>query len=518
MASTLEPSSKNLAPRDFLPIRVLGHGDIGTVFLVQLCTNNESYAMKVMQKEVLRRKGVKRAVTERRVLSMLSHPFLPSLHAHFETEKHVFFIIDFCSGGDLNILRQKQPRKRFSESIARFYAAEVVLALEYLHRQGIVYRDLKPENILIQGNGHIMLTDFDLSLAICDGKPINAAPMTKQLRKRTLSSLFSCFSLRFCPSEGEANDCDDLRGTDGTTDHSTQNLQKSKIHKSKFSIHALSKDATKEPKKIEQGHPESRSHSFVGTEEYVAPEVLWGKGHGFPVDWWTLGIFLYEMVYGKTPFKGANRKETFYNILCTEPEFPHGSSSALKDLIRKLLAKEPASRLGSCRGADEVKKHAFFRGTAWKRLSEIAKPPFVPPPVHVHIDRRTGRIFESEKDEPAVMGNHKPTNDGSIDRSNHVIDTMDPDNVEKTDIDPFRVGNHANRLQTKQNVSENAGDNEPLKGETPPSEGSPAQCKFEHARVHDDKENLQSSANYLPCINVKLDAENAECTASDKEF
>ncbi|KAI5067383.1 hypothetical protein GOP47_0017911 [Adiantum capillus-veneris] len=407
MASSQESCPKDLTPQDFLPIRILGHGDIGTVFLVQLCRNNKSYAMKVMQKEVLRHKGEKRATTERKVLSMLSHPFLPSLHAHFQSEKHVFFIMDFCSGGDLNVLQQKQPMKRFSESITRFYAAEVVVALEYLHQKGIIYRDLKPENILIQGNGHIMLTDFDLSLVLPDKKPeAMPHPELKRKHKKTLGAFFSCFNPYFGEMTGasEANSCDEHPCASGETESCASLPQEKGAQKFNFPFHMWPRKALR---KAKQGRHASvcRSHSFVGTEEYVAPEVLWGKGHGFSVDWWTLGIFLYEMVYGKTPFKGLNRKETFYNILCREPEFP-SQSFPLIDLIKKLLVKEAEARLGSFRGAEEIKKHPYFKGTAWKHLSEVARPPFVPPPVHVHIDRRTQRSAEKcGKDEPSIAGN-----------------------------------------------------------------------------------------------------------------
>ncbi|MCO5562901.1 hypothetical protein L7F22_016537 [Adiantum nelumboides] len=404
MASSEEASnSKDLTPQDFLPIRILGHGDIGTVFLVQLCKNNKRYAMKVMQKEVLRRKGEKRASTERKVLSMLSHPFLPSLHAHFQSEKHVFFIMDFCSGGDLNVLQQKQPMKRFSESITRFYAAEIVVALEYLHQKGIIYRDLKPENILIQGNGHIMLTDFDLSLVLPDKKP-EGMPFSehKRTHKKTLGALFPCFNPYFGETAGasEANHCDEHPCASGQTESCVSSLQEKRVQKFSFPLNLWPRKA-RENSKRGWNASVCRSHSFVGTEEYVAPEVLWGKGHGFSVDWWTLGIFLYEMVCGKTPFKGLSRKETFYNILCGEPEFP-SQSSPLTDLIKKLLVKEPEARLGSSHGAEEIKKHPYFKGTAWKHLYEVTRPPFVPPPVHVHIDKTHRRVGKCGKDELPV--------------------------------------------------------------------------------------------------------------------
>lgn len=122
---------------------------------------------------------------------------------------------------------------------------------------------------------------------------------------------------------------------------------------------------------------DERSNSFVGTEEYVAPEVIRGDGHEFAVDWWALGVLSYEMLYGTTPFRGKNRKETFRKILMMQPEFI-GKPNALTDLIAKLLEKDPTRRLGYRRGASEIKEHEFFRGLRWDLLTEVLRPPFLP--------------------------------------------------------------------------------------------------------------------------------------------
>jgi serine/threonine protein kinase len=204
--------------------------------------------------------------------------------------------------------------------------AEVVLALEYLHEQGIVYRDLKPENILVQDNGHIMLTDFDLSLRLY--------PQVNE----TGSEHESADSYNSCSDEESSSRSTSIDGdVEGTM----------------------------------------KSHSFVGTEEYIAPEVLWCTGHSFPVDWWSLGILMYEMKYGKTPFSGSSRKETFFNIMCKDPHIT-GPWSPLKDLIKKLLVKEPSKRLGSSMGDTDVRNHAFFQGLRWEALQFVSRPPFVP--------------------------------------------------------------------------------------------------------------------------------------------
>lgn len=122
--------------------------------------------------------------------------------------------------------------------------------------------------------------------------------------------------------------------------------------------------------------PVEKSHSFVGTEEYVAPEIVRGEGHDFAVDFWALGILAYEMAFGRTPFKGSNRKETFRNVVTTEVGFVGRQRSDLTDLIERLLAKDPTKRLGYVGGAEEVKEHPFFNGVRWDLLTAVSRPPY----------------------------------------------------------------------------------------------------------------------------------------------
>lgn len=117
----------------------------------------------------------------------------------------------------------------------------------------------------------------------------------------------------------------------------------------------------------------AKSNSFVGTEYYVAPEVVSGSGHDYAVDWWGLGVVLYEMMYGCTPFRGRSRRETFRRVLTARSELS-GEPTPLHDLIARLLKKDPGKRLGA-RG---VRRHAFFRGVRWDRVLDVARPPFIP--------------------------------------------------------------------------------------------------------------------------------------------
>ncbi|KAK1271515.1 Serine/threonine-protein kinase OXI1 [Acorus gramineus] len=318
----------------------LGRGAKGAVFLVD--TGAETLALKAISRSSIEKKSrisngssesaYRRIWFEHDVLSALDHPLLPKLRGSISTDRIVGFAMDFCSGGDLSSLRRRQTEKMFSDEVIRFYAAELVLALDYLHKSGIVYRDLKPENVLIQENGHLMLVDFDLSTRLPpkklqkpDEKNAKKPPAKTSTQKRLQSYCFLCDS-GISPDE-----------PDPVPDRS------------------------------------DKSNSFVGTEEYVAPEIIRADGHDFSADWWSLGVVLYEMLYGRTPFRGQTRKETFYRILNVDPDLV-GEPNPLRDLIRGLLEKDPRRRVSG----GVIMGHEFFRGVDWERILRVDRPPFVP--------------------------------------------------------------------------------------------------------------------------------------------
>nr|AML77143.1 putative LOV domain-containing protein [Tsuga heterophylla] len=315
----IQEIGEQIGLKHFKPLRPLGSGDTGSVHLVELCNTGELFAMKAMDKAVmLNRNKVHRTCMERQIMGILDHPFLPTLYASFQTKTHVCLITDFAPGGELFMLVDRQPMKVLREDAVRFYAAEVVIALEYLHCQGVVYRDLKPENLLLQSDGHLLLTDFDLSyLASCKPQLIKNTGLPGRKRK-------------------------------------TKN----------------------EPPPTFVAEPTMASNSFVGTEEYIAPEIITGTGHSSAVDWWALGILLYELLYGHTPFRGKNRQNTFAKILHKDLTFPSSipASLAARQLINRLLHRDPANRLGSKRGADEIKQHPFFRGIHWALVRCMGPP------------------------------------------------------------------------------------------------------------------------------------------------
>ncbi|KAM0939683.1 putative protein kinase AGC-RSK-2 family [Dioscorea sansibarensis] len=358
----------NLGLKNFKLHSRLGCGDIGTVYLAELIGSECFFALKVMDNEFLMsRKKMLRSQTEREILQMLDHPFLPTLYAHFTSDNLSCLVMEYCPGGDLHVLRQKQPGRSFSEFAARFYVAEVLLALEYLHMLGVIYRDLKPENILVREDGHIMLSDFDLSLR-CTVNPtlLRSSSFGAQESLKKLSgpcSESSCISPLCMEPSWVQTSC-------FTTPVVSSTKSKTWKPKSDRTVQVSpSLQLVVEP-------TDARSNSFVGTHEYLAPEIIKGDGHGSAVDWWTFGIFLYELLFGRTPFKGSGNDETLANVISQSlvfPESPPVSGNA-KDLIMGLLVKEPAERLGSIKGAAEIKQHPFFEGLNWALIRSSAPP------------------------------------------------------------------------------------------------------------------------------------------------
>ncbi|KAF4587642.1 serine/threonine-protein kinase nrc-2 [Ophiocordyceps camponoti-floridani] len=323
-SNSIKVRNVEVGPASFEKIKLIGKGDVGKVYLVREKKSSRLYAMKVLsKKEMIKRNKIKRALAEQEILATSNHPFIVTLYHSFQSEQHLYLCMEYCSGGEFFRALQTRPGKCIAEDDARFYAAEVTAALEYLHLMGFIYRDLKPENILLHQSGHIMLSDFDLSKQSDPGGKPTMIVGKNGARTDALPTI----DTRSCIAN-------------------------------------------------------FRTNSFVGTEEYIAPEVIKGSGHTSAVDWWTLGILVYEMLYGTTPFKGKNRNATFANILREDIPFPdHGGapqiSNLCKSLIRKLLIKDENRRLGARAGASDIKAHPFFRSTQWALIRHM-KPPIVP--------------------------------------------------------------------------------------------------------------------------------------------
>ena len=292
--------------RDFTLLKVIGKGSFGKVMLVRQNQSQHIYAMKVLYKDqVIKRNQVDHTRTERSVMGYVRHPFIVRLRYAFQSSRKLYLVMDYFAGGELFFHLGRAGR--FSEGRAKFYAAQIICALEYLHSKNVVYRDLKPENVLLDSSGYIALTDFGLS-------------------KENISD-------------------------------------------------------------------NSSAHSFCGTPEYLAPEILTRSGHGRAADWWSLGALLFEMLTGMPPFYSRNRDRLFQKILKAELKFPRFLSSEARNLLESLLDRNSDSRLGSGGDAEQVKSHAWFDGLDWDLLlQKKITAPFKP---NINLPTDTGN-FDSE--------------------------------------------------------------------------------------------------------------------------
>uniref|UniRef100_A0A6T6MRT9 non-specific serine/threonine protein kinase n=1 Tax=Timspurckia oligopyrenoides TaxID=708627 RepID=A0A6T6MRT9_9RHOD len=333
------PVTTEVGAHLFKKLKKVGRGGVGTVYLAQLRDADpiRLYAIKEIDKQdMLDRNKVKRVMTEREIFATSNHPFIISMYASFQTKDKLFFVMEYAAGGEFFKYLQRRANKRLSEEGSRIYAAEVLLALEYLHQMGFVYRDLKPENVMMRQNGHIALTDFDLSKLAIAMKPRvveKSQPLTaraKAIAKKTPRGLESLEIVSACPVlAGESN-------------------------------------------------------SFVGTEEYIAPEIVKGDSQTVAVDFWSFGILIYEMICGTTPFKGKEQKDTFDKIVKGDLKFPDNVliSKDAKSIIRGLLTKDPAKRLGTHLGSVGIKNHNWFKGLNFALIRNMDAPirPDVPDP------------------------------------------------------------------------------------------------------------------------------------------
>ena len=243
-------SSQRLSLDSFKIERVIGRGAFGKVFLVTKKDTQQIYALKVCKKMQLEERYQQhRLKNEREIMADIDHPFLINLRYAFQTDEKLCLVMDFINGGELFFHLRKASR--FTEEKARFYSAEILVALNYLHEHNIVYRDLKPENILLDSEGHIKLTDFGLS------------------------------------------------------------------------------------KKFSQ-----KTFSLCGTPEYLAPEILTEAGHDHSVDYWSLGILIYEMLAGKPPLTERNQEKLFELIMTKQITMKSFFSSQASSLLSSLLVSD----------------------------------------------------------------------------------------------------------------------------------------------------------------------------------
>ncbi|EIE77696.1 hypothetical protein RO3G_02400 [Rhizopus delemar RA 99-880] len=265
--------------------------------------------------EIVKLKQVEHINSERQVLSQINFPFIVQLYCTFQNQMNLYMVQEYVIGGEL--FRHLRKAGRFTGDTARFYAAEIVLALEYLHSKDIIYRDLKPENILLDSRGYIKIADFGFAKKVQD-----------------------------------------------------------------------------------------RTWTLCGTPEYLAPEIIQSKGHSKSVDWWSLGILIFEMMAGHPPFYDDNHFGTYERILGGKVQYPGYFENAAKDLLKKLLVIDITRRLGNLKGgADDIKRHKWFRTTDWHGLlNKTVRAPIIP----AHSNEYDTSNFEKYSEETS---NEQPQGD-----------------------------------------------------------------------------------------------------------
>ncbi|KAI7879890.1 Pkinase-domain-containing protein [Lichtheimia hyalospora FSU 10163] len=303
----VKPASQSNPIDNYTIKRTLGTGCLGRVHLAQNRLDNRYYAIKTMDKHnVVQKRQTDHINNERSILHGVSHPFLVNLVETFQDDSHLFFVMEYVQGGELfRILREQ---KRFNEKTARFYAAQVILALEYLHERDIAYRDIKPENILLDADGHIKIVDFGFAKKVSDV-----------------------------------------------------------------------------------------TWTVCGTPDYFAPEIIKSKGYSKAVDWWSLGVLIYEMLVGRPPFEDKHPIELYQKILECRVPWPEDISPEAKDLLQGLLTPDPEKRLGH-HSIDDIKSHPFFQGLDFNQvLKRNIDPPFRP-----EISSASDTSCFARFDEPSV--------------------------------------------------------------------------------------------------------------------
>ncbi|ORX75991.1 kinase-like protein [Anaeromyces robustus] len=281
---------RSLNLNSIIILQTLGTGTFGRVHLVRSKENGKYYAMKAIKKScVVKNHQVEHTMNEKRILENIRHPFFVKLQNTFQDSNHIFFITDYVCGGELfTCLRRYQ---RFPNNVAKFYAAEVIVAFDYLHSMDIIYRDLKPENILLDNTGHIKIIDFGFAKYVPD-----------------------------------------------------------------------------------------ITYTLCGTPEYLAPEAIQMKAYGKSVDWYTLGILIYEMLCGFPPFYDDDRVKLYKKILAGKIYWPDHINQVVKNLLKHLITSDLTNRYGNLKdGSEDIKNHLWFAGVDWGKVARLEiTPPFIP--------------------------------------------------------------------------------------------------------------------------------------------
>ncbi|XP_011331286.1 3-phosphoinositide-dependent protein kinase 1 isoform X1 [Ooceraea biroi] len=317
---TINPPTHKRTPKDFIFGKVIGEGSFSTVYLAKDIHTSKEYAIKVCEKRhIIKEKKTEYVKREKEVLNMLAdaeHSFV-RLFCTFQDVERLYFVLSYAKHGEL--LPYINKVGSFDIECTRFYSAEILRGLEYLHGLGIIHRDLKPENILLNEKMHVLITDF------------GSAKILKDEPEPVLTEV---------PASDDAE------------------------------------------RKDEEEYRRERKGSFVGTAQYVSPELLTEKTASRASDLWALGCIVYQMVAGLPPFRSRSEYMIFQKIVKLEYEIPDGFSKLAKSLVSQLLVLNPTQRLGAQdehgAGYPSIRAHRLYEGVDFETLHEQTPPQIYP--------------------------------------------------------------------------------------------------------------------------------------------
>ncbi|KAI0428196.1 kinase-like domain-containing protein [Xylaria sp. FL1042] len=341
----MKPVKKGV--RDFSFGRVLGEGSYSSVYLATDRQTLKEYAIKVLEKRhIIKERKIKYVNIEKDTLNRLTeHPGIVRLYYTFQDENSLYYVLDLCSGGELLGVLKKTGT--FDVECTRYFGAQILDAIEYMHSRGVIHRDLKPENVLLDDQLHVKITDFGTARLLSDPRAPQAAPRIEDTG-----------------TSSRGNEQDD-----------------------------------------------SRAASFVGTAEYVSPELLTNKNACKASDLWAFGCIIYQMLAGRPPFKGGSEYLTFQKIVNLDYDFPPGFPPAARDLVERCLVLDPARRLT----IEHIKNHEFFEGQQFGKILWKSKAPrlrpYVPPSQEPKIIQLNG--MPSAQQQPN-QGARPPTGGNGI--------------------------------------------------------------------------------------------------------
>jgi len=463
---------------DYELISVIGKGGYGEVRVVRKKDTKEVFAMKsLLKKKMIEKKQINHVRTERDLMVNVDNWLLVKLYISFQDTTNLYFVMEFCPGGDLMKLLIKEDI--FPEDVTRFYMAECARAIAVIHEMDYVHRDLKPDNILIAKDGHIKLSDFGLAKASIDSGADTISKWQGEVSKLRADAKDAVTPSPISENDGENSHSQPNNNniTSNTNSNSKSNKknantntnnektpgdkkgQKKKGFTFKISIFGNDKEknqeneeaaneaereasnessikerspvpppnheATQKLKSKQEAYKSNRQllYSAVGTPNYIAPEVLNRKGYGNECDWWSLGVIMFECLCGYPPFYhetpiGTCKKILRYREYLRIPKHCNLSKEA-KDCIFQLICTR-SKRMNF----SQLKKHAFFKNVPWHDLRTM-RPPFKPVIEH----EADTRYFDKVKDvdlaipvpeEPEIVDDHTAEEDANEQGARHV--------------------------------------------------------------------------------------------------